>query len=671
MSDCISITREKLELVRPDIKLYLGNCIEPRRRAISSFIQLGPPDFCVLTKEYKSGPFTIFSGQAPTYNYFHWALGVNVSSLNSVSEYHKRLVDNREGITLSGLRGAYHIAKFHFVSYNAIRKLDLNIEITSDNKSEVYTIDADGNKSLDVSEEFWQETNLCAQLRSLRPIPNLEPVTVYPVLSNLEQEKTFLELIASQFQKGIDLGNEDNSKPDSVNNYLGATVFNYFSVKNRMEQAREFFSKLAEKDDLQNAFVAKAKLQMGDIEEAAELAEKTARNHPNSIIPRIVQIQANFQKENPLQAKLTCEEALKTNPDSIELNYLYAEALAACKEYPEALRQMNLVPVQPKPVGDRYGNPQFTQFTDSSFELQCHDIKREDEAVFEREEASDSLLILDGTQLTDEERRAADLLFFLTREIGWENVFQEMKQFRKIPPKLSKIEPFAVVIEGGEASTPENKEEKKEENKEEIKDSKKEVEEITTEEIKSDEIQEQTIPGIPLSNLLQNAFHAVSRDWRLYSVWKETKDQAASMATYYSNDLVRLGMLCIRVGDLPEAERFLLRCTGSMYHIEAWKLLLSVFLFQGKIKETLLAADHVRKHYESVYPTTTEPFPLVTKAIYDLIASYGVSKVKAALSEITPTSTSVWNIANTGPTHAVINSTIVEATVWKSMGYDK
>jgi len=71
------------------------------------------------------------------------------------------------------------------------------------------------------------------------------------------------------------------------------------------------------------------------------------------------------------------------------------------------------------------------------------------------------------------------------------------------------------------------------------------------------------------------------------------------------------------------------------------------------------------------YPTTKEPFPQLTKSLYDIVAQHGLFKVRTTMNEITPASTSLWQIVNTGPLHPRINEILLDIVHWTSVGFNK
>lgn len=69
---------------------------------------------------------------------------------------------------------------------------------------------------------------------------------------------------------------------------------------------------------------------------------------------------------------------------------------------------------------------------------------------------------------------------------------------------------------------------------------------------------------------LEEAFRALLQDVKVCTSWKEGNQKQVA-ATWNAVDYVRLGMAFVRLGDLKEAENVLSNCTGTLYHLKAWK----------------------------------------------------------------------------------------------------
>lgn len=107
-----------------------------------------------------------------------------MSSGAAVVSYMGFLLENQEKHIFG--RGTFTIEKCYYCSYNAFRKMDLQVEISvpetgkkhSGYSIAAYAVDASGNKH-EATEAFWKETHICAMMRLINgPPANLRPIRV-------------------------------------------------------------------------------------------------------------------------------------------------------------------------------------------------------------------------------------------------------------------------------------------------------------------------------------------------------------------------------------------------------------------------------------------------------------------------------------------------------------
>ncbi|EGC35860.1 hypothetical protein DICPUDRAFT_94442 [Dictyostelium purpureum] len=147
---------------------------------------------------------------------------------------------------------------------------------------------------------------------------------------------------------------------------------------------------------------------------------------------------------------------------------------------------------------------------------------------------------------------------------------------------------------------------------------------------------------LPLSYINRNlefAFHALFQDIKAFQSWKEEEEQKKigeniqiSLKHINPNrtisDWTRLGRLAYRLGELGDAEKIFLKLVSEdKLHPLAITGLIKIFTDHGDIRNCLISSSQLSRYYSMKYKTL-EMNPIIEKSILNLIAIYGLQKVR-------------------------------------------
>ncbi|KAN0034899.1 hypothetical protein ACTFIV_001435 [Dictyostelium citrinum] len=294
MGEYIYNVQEKIEIVN-------GEVLEERQRCMKNFIGLGPPDLCIISKQYEPPRF-VPGLKTQKISSYHWTMGVNTGSTSAAAVYLGTILDNQEKSSFG--RGNYKIEQCHLISYNAFLRMDLHLELpgTSNHLTPpiTYSLNSNGEKN-QIEETFWTETYLSSVLRYIQgPPPFLRPVKIIPnMLKDPSDENDFLKLCSQHYWEGRKLGgfdrelyvdfkndhstsNSESMEIDDSNNLLVSTLSNYFLSRNRYLPMLNFFEELQKTEPTVSVPVSIAHRLLGNIDHSISILEKALLKSPNS-----------------------------------------------------------------------------------------------------------------------------------------------------------------------------------------------------------------------------------------------------------------------------------------------------------------------------------------------------------------------------------------------------
>ncbi|KAM9986372.1 hypothetical protein ACTFIY_010791 [Dictyostelium cf. discoideum] len=297
MGEYIYNVQEKIEIVN-------GEVLEERQKCMKNFIGLGPPDLCIISKQYEPPRF-VPGLKTQKISSYHWTMGVNTGSTSAAAVYLGTILDNQEKSSFG--RGNYKIEQCHLISYNAFLRMDLHLELpgTSNHLTPpiTYSLNSNGEKN-QIEETFWTETYLSSVLRYIQGAPPfLRPVKIIPnMLKDPSDENDFLKLCSQHYWEGRKLGgfdrelyidfkndhstttttNTESMEIDDSNNLLVSTLSNYFLSRNRYLPMLNFFEELQKTEPTVSVPVSIAHRLLGNIDQSISILEKSLLKSPNS-----------------------------------------------------------------------------------------------------------------------------------------------------------------------------------------------------------------------------------------------------------------------------------------------------------------------------------------------------------------------------------------------------
>eukprot|EP01132_Coremiostelium_polycephalum_P006276 gene6276-7819_t len=178
------------------------------------------------------------------------------------------------------------------------------------------------------------------------------------------------------------------------------------------------------------------------------------------------------------------------------------------------------------------------------------------------------------------------------------------------------------------------------------------------------------LPAININKNLDLAFHALFQDVKAFQAWKEEEESKKSLETTHTNltmkqlhatrsisDWIRLGMLSYRLGELGDAEKIFRIVFDDRFQPKALLGLIKVFTDHGDIRNCLMSSSTICRYYNDKIKVK-EMHPTIEKSILNLIATYGLQKVR--------------NIhATIQDLDSHIGSLYLDSVKWRSFGYDR
>ncbi|KAI9336504.1 Chs5p-Arf1p-binding proteins-domain-containing protein [Obelidium mucronatum] len=262
-----------------------GESLIARTESLATFRELGPPDLCRIEKynAKSNGPKEISS--------YHYVLGVDSSSSASVAAYLNSL---SYALVSPNPKtpNPWKIRSGTYCCFNAFSRVDVRVEVRIPGGVESYVVDLRGDKHPITNPAVWQETFVCAVLRSIlddndepdgndgNPIMGLRKMDP---LDTRNAEKRFLEAAASEFWKGWLLGTIpeiQNATPFS--NHLTNGILKYFKDAGRLNQAAAFFEPLFAKDAEVGAVLAASYFGNDNEVKGVKVLYESLKKNPSS-----------------------------------------------------------------------------------------------------------------------------------------------------------------------------------------------------------------------------------------------------------------------------------------------------------------------------------------------------------------------------------------------------
>ncbi|EGG21367.1 hypothetical protein DFA_01248 [Cavenderia fasciculata] len=159
------------------------------------------------------------------------------------------------------------------------------------------------------------------------------------------------------------------------------------------------------------------------------------------------------------------------------------------------------------------------------------------------------------------------------------------------------------------------------------------------------------LPVVEIRRNVELGFHALFQDVKAYQSWKDESQTKRTMidsgnvkdlkhvnATRTFADWVRLGQLSFRLGDLSESEKLFILVQHDKFSSKALSGLTRIFCRVGDIRNCLISSSTLSKYYTDKVKAV-DINPIVQKCVLDLIAQFGLQKVRnihSSISDLSP-----------------------------------
>eukprot|EP01086_Lenisia_limosa_P011409 TRINITY_DN3725_c0_g1_i1.p1 TRINITY_DN3725_c0_g1~~TRINITY_DN3725_c0_g1_i1.p1 ORF type:complete len:748 (+),score=114.11 TRINITY_DN3725_c0_g1_i1:109-2352(+) len=333
------------------VEYHLNESHACRDSALAAFQSgLGPPDLVHFTKVHDRPSLPKFMRpKVQDAGYYHWVLGVDVSSPASMAAYFSELVSMHESASWYG-SGQYRIKNGIYRTYNPFRNHDVRCEVSFPGSIKVDTVDSSG-KIGEMCEAEWDEIGLSSMLRALDgpavPRPALKSL---PVFRSPEAEVAGLKLAQKLWDKASSLGWSDKSvRPNMAVNYMSKILVKHFLDTCRVEVGLNFFQPLLKSHPVMQipiAWLLVGQKEHGPALERLILAiqalkpeEEFASEYRYSLLVEMADIY--YQSCNYDQALQACNEALSLNTEGVRPYLIVAQCHVELGDYKHALFHLN------------------------------------------------------------------------------------------------------------------------------------------------------------------------------------------------------------------------------------------------------------------------------------------------------------------------------------------
>ncbi|KAK9369166.1 Chs5p-Arf1p-binding proteins-domain-containing protein [Lipomyces kononenkoae] len=331
----------------PEIQeMVIGEAVNARTAALSSFHSLGPPDLVHLTKVHARTNVQ----EAGTY---HYVTGIDTSSA-SIAAYLNTLTYSYapgEGQLWFGKQQNWKIQTGVYCCYNALSRVDLRVRVHIPGSVEAFVIDERGEKHK-ATNQIMLETYLCSVVRALLFADdedyNITAYRRFNPLPNREAEEKFLDAAEKLFTRGWQLGSESEVQvPTLLSNNLTATFFKYLDITGRYNEGVNLLEKLRAKEPDFAPLLARVLLDMDEEVKAVKLLQDSIKASPRD--PNLLDIQTRFcLSKNRLDFALaTAKRAVNSAPSEFGPWARLVKVYIEQHDFQSALLTLNSCPMFP------------------------------------------------------------------------------------------------------------------------------------------------------------------------------------------------------------------------------------------------------------------------------------------------------------------------------------
>ncbi|KAG0216425.1 hypothetical protein BGX31_000608, partial [Mortierella sp. GBA43] len=405
------------------IERELGESLQARTDALTTFKELGAPDLCHIIK------VNVKPNVKETSSY-HYVSGVDASSSASLAAYLNSLtyaIDETHAWFSKGVQ--WRIRSGVYCCYNAFSRVDVRVEVKIPGGVESYVVNVRGERQ-EATAAIWLETYVSAMLRAILysddpnyRIPGFRKLDPVP---DVEAEKRFFEAAEQLFFKAWLLGSSPEIQvPTIVNNHLTVAIMKYSQESFRFDVAVQFFERLFKREPEVASLLAQSYIGSDEELKAINVLYEALKQFPQSYALLHVQIDFLRGKGKLEMALRLAKQAVNCAPSEFITWAKLTEVYIDLGDYENALLTLNSCPMftfnerdlqrMPKPA-----KAHLPIRSDIDLSLIDDETGREHEAS----SVDPALLRLPAPSLRGTFASAYNLLTRLVSKIGWDELLR-------------------------------------------------------------------------------------------------------------------------------------------------------------------------------------------------------------------------------------------------------
>ncbi|KAI7824830.1 Chs5p-Arf1p-binding proteins-domain-containing protein [Gamsiella multidivaricata] len=402
------------------IERELGESLQARTDALSTFKELGAPDLCHIIK------VNVKPNVKETSSY-HYVSGIDASSSASLAAYLNSLtyaIDESHAWFSKGVQ--WRIRSGVYCCYNAFSRVDVRVEVKIPGGVESYAVNIRGERQ-EATAAIWQETYVTAMLRSVLysddvnyRIPGFRKLDPIP---DVDAENRFFEAAEQLFFKGWLLGSSPEIQvPTIVNNHLTAAIMKYCQESFRYDLGVKFFERLFKREPEVASLLAQSYIGTDEELKAINVLYQALKQFPQSYA--LLHVQADFLRgKGKLEMALRlAKQAVNCAPSEFITWAKLTEVYIDLGDYESALLTLNSCPMFTFNERDLQRMPKPAK---AHLPIRNDiDLSLIDDETGREHEADPALLRLPAPSLRGTFASAYNLLTRLVSKIGWDELLR-------------------------------------------------------------------------------------------------------------------------------------------------------------------------------------------------------------------------------------------------------
>ncbi|KAK9381438.1 Chs5p-Arf1p-binding proteins-domain-containing protein [Kockiozyma suomiensis] len=639
----------------PEIQeIEIGEAVNARTQALSSFHSLGPPDLVHLTKVHARTGVK----EAGTY---HYVTGIDPSSASIAAYMNTLTYAPGEGQIWFGKVQHWNIQTGVYCCYNSLSRVDLRVRVHIPGSVEAFVIDERGEKH-PVTEQLMLETYICSVIRAFLFADdddyNITAYRRFNPIPNREAEEKFLEAASKMFSRGWQFGSElEVQVPTLISNNLTAAFFKYLDLTKSYDAGVNLLEKLREKDFDFSALLARCYLEMDEEVKAVQLLHEGVQESHRD--PNLLDLQTKFcmTKGRLDFAVATAKRAVDSAPSEFAPWARLVKVYIEQQDFQSALLTLNSCPMFPYQNVDLHRMPVAQRV---HLPIPAEGIIQEivDDAVAGEGETTTvdpALARLPASSLRGTFAKAYDLLVEIVHETGWDmllkyrsKVFIMEEEYRSLKTETSSLKKLNnhsradsdasnVAVNGRESSADVDDEEG-------LPNIVKPESSVDAELVKGSEDGHHTTSAAASAKddkssttfrskrlcerWLDNLFMVMYEDMRVYTLWRAESAHYKAQQLAYKKSLREweiLGALAVRMRHTEEAAEAYNLALDIRFSAKALKGLMEIYVEKKEPINVLHAAIKLTSYDHRWFK---EFSPLLIKAMQGLVQEEGSQKLR-------------------------------------------